>query len=442
MADLESPRAPVGMHDVVFPESARWEELIARFSARARRAGFGLLITPVVEESRVFRRGIGEQSDVVGKEMYELVDRGGRDLALRPEGTAPVVRALVQHRPPLPWRVWYATPAFRYERPQAGRYRQHHQLGLEVLGTEDPDVDVEVISFATGFVTELGLPGVSLALNSMGCQRCRPPYVKVLHGYLLERRDALCDDHRRRLDSGPLRVLDCKRDQCRGATADAPRLVDALCEDCESHLARVREGLESLGVDHRIESRLVRGFDYYTRTTFELSSTSLEAAQNAVGGGGRYDGLAEQLGGSPTPGIGFGMGIERLLLACDATGAFQRPRPVPEVFVVDVTGGEIARDMVASLRAAGVSAMRAYDRKSLKAQLRLADRSGAPIAWIVGPDERASGSVTVRSLRQGGGQVLLTWKDALEGMTGRTRQGGSALHDQPERVDRDKGGYE
>lgn len=395
------PRAPTGTHDVLWPASARWEELVSRFARQAQRAGYGLLLTPVLEEARLFRRGVGEASEVVTKEMYELTDRGGRQLALRPEGTAPVVRAFVQHHPPVPFKVWYVTPAFRYERPQAGRYRQHHQLGVEAMGTEDPDLDVEVIALASGFYDELGLHRVELAVNSMGCGECRTVYVAALTAYLDTHASELCDEHRTRYRLNPLRVLDCKRPPCRGVTEGAPRMVDFLDEACAAHFTRVRAGLEALGIAARLEPRLVRGLDYYTRTTFEFASPALEGTQNAVGGGGRYDGLAEAIGGDRTPGIGFGIGIERLLLACDAEGAFDVSAPTPEVFVVDVAGGETARDLTHELRRAGVAAERGFDGRSLKAQLRLADRSGARFAVVVGPSELADGTVQVKDLRGG-----------------------------------------
>jgi histidyl-tRNA synthetase len=402
--DSLAARAPSGTHDVLWPESTRWEAVLAAFAARVEAAGYGMTHTPIFEDVRVFRRGIGEGSDVVGKEMYEFEDRGGRHLALRPEGTAPMVRAFVQHRPPLPWKAWYATPAFRYERPQAGRYRQHHQLGVEALGPSDPDLDVEAVSLADGFFRSLGLSEFELRLNSMGDGVCRPDYLELLRHYLEERREQLCPEHRERLDANPLRVLDCKREACRQATEDAPALVDHLCDPCRAHFARVVAGLDALGVGYRFDHRLVRGFDYYTRTTFEFASGALESAQNGIGGGGRYDGLVEMLGGPPTPGIGFGIGIERLLLACDAEGVFP-VEPVPlDAFVVDVTGGEAARDLTAELRGAGMRADRAFDGRSLKSQMKGADRSGARVALIVGPDEVAAGTVTVRPLRGGGDQ--------------------------------------
>ncbi len=405
MADDQGPvRAPKGTKDVLWPESARWEALVARFAALAHRSGFGLVLNPMFEETRLFRRGIGESTDIVGKEMYEFEDKDGRAMSLRPEGTASVVRAFVQHRPVVPWKAWYVTPAFRYEQPQAGRLRQHHQLGVEALGTEDPDLDVEVVALAADLLADLGLASVDLALNSMGCASCRPVYVDALRVYLEGHRGGLCDEHRDRFERNPLRVLDCKRPTCRAVSEGAPRLVDFLDDDCAAHFARVREGLDALGHAHRVEPRLVRGLDYYTRTAFEFLAERLGTAQNTVCGGGRYDGLAEQIGGPPTPGIGFGMGIERLLLACDAEAVFALDPPVPEVFVVDLTDGRSARDLSARLRGAGLAVERAYDGRSLKAQMKLADRSGAPYAVMVGAEELAAGVVTVRPLRHGGEQ--------------------------------------
>jgi histidyl-tRNA synthetase len=397
-------RAPTGTHDVLWPASWRWEVLLATFAAHVQRAGYGLVQNPMFEYTAVFRRGIGEGSDVVGKEMYEFPDRDGQVLALRPEGTASVVRAFVQHHPLLPWKAWYATPAFRHERPQAGRYRQHHQVGIEALGPSDADLDVEVVALADGFFRALGLADFTLKLNSMGDGTCRPVYLALLSDYLVERRDELCDEHQGRLDANPLRVLDCKRPACKAATAGAPHLVDHLCADCAPHFARVREGLDALGVRYELDHRLVRGFDYYTRTTFEFASGAIDAAQNGIGGGGRYDGLVEMLGGPPTPGIGFGIGIERVLIACDAEGVLAAEPPPPAAFVVDVAGGEAARDLTAALRRAGLAADRAFDGRSMKAQMKLADRSGAIVALIVGPAERADGTVTIRPLRAEGEQ--------------------------------------
>lgn len=392
-------RAPTGTRDVLWPDSFRFETTVARFADLVTRAGYGFLQSPVFEYSSVFRRGIGEHNDVVGKEMYEFEDRDGQMLALRPEGTASVVRAFVQHRPLVPWKAWYAAPMLRHERPQAARLRQHHQLGVEAIGVSDADLDVEVVWLADSFLGEMGLSRLELHLGTMGDATCRPAHRDALRAYLAARSDELCEEHRERYALSPLRVLDCKRPECRAATEDAPRMADYLCEPCAAHFARVRGGLDELGVGYVLDTRLVRGFDYYTRTTFEFASLAIEAAQNGICGGGRYDGLVEMLGGAATPGIGFGMGIERVLAACDAEGVSAKDAPPLDAFVVDVAGGDAARALTAELRRAGLRADRAFDARSMKAQMKLADRSGARLALIVGPAEAKAGTVVVRPLR-------------------------------------------
>jgi histidyl-tRNA synthetase len=404
-APTTPPRTPKGMHDVLWPESARWEGTVARFAQLVESAGYGLTVTPILEHAGVFLRGIGEGSEVVGKEMYVFEDRDGQMMALRPEGTAPIARAFVQHHPVPPWKAWYVAPSFRHENPQHGRYRQHHQLGVEALGPEDPDLDVEVVSLAHDFFVGLGLRDVTLKLHSMGDGVCKPGYVALLGAFLAERADQLCPAHRARHLENPLRVLDCKTPECRAATEDAPRFLDHLCDPCAAHFARVRAGLEALSVDYTIDHRLVRGFDYYTRTTFEFAADALDAAQNGIGGGGRYDGLVELLGGVPTPGIGFGIGIERVLLACDAEGVFSTDavvaaRPL-HAYVIDLAGGESAVVLTAELRRDGLRVDRAFGGRSMKSQIKSADRSGALVALVVGPQEVAEGTVGLRPLRSG-----------------------------------------
>ncbi len=393
-------QAPTGTHDVLGPDSALWEGLVATFAQRAYRYGFSLVMTPIFEDVGVFTRGIGEESDVFRNEMYVFTDRGDRRYALRPEGTASVVRAFVQHQPTTPWKAWYVTPAFRYERPQAGRYRQHYQLGAEVLGTEDPAIDVEVIALAHGFYRAIGLTRVRLLINSMGHAACRGAYVGLLAAYLEEHHDELRDEHRTLWRQNPLRVLDCKDDACVAVTAKGPMLVDHLCHVCRQHFETVLTGLSAIGIESTLTPRLVRGFDYYSRTTFEFVADALDSAQNAIGGGGRYDALAEQLGGKPTSGIGFGSGVERVLLARAAEGV-DAPlvKRTLDVFVVDTTGDVRVAALVEELRDAGVATDRAYDQRSMKAQMKVADKSGARWALLVGPEELAAGAVTMKDLR-------------------------------------------
>ena len=393
-------RAPVGTHDVLAPDSALWEGLVATFAQRAYLYGFSLVMTPIFEDVGVFVRGIGEESDVFRNEMYTFEDRGERRYALRPEGTASVVRAFVQHQPTTPWKAWYVTPAFRYERPQKGRYRQHYQLGVEVLGTDDPRVDVEVIAMAEGFYRAVGLTRVRLLINTMGHRECRAAYVEVLSEYLVEHRDELCDEHRASWQKNPLRVLDCKRDACIAVSEKGPMLIDHVCADCRSHFDEVLAGLAALEIETVVSPRLVRGFDYYNRTTFEFVADAFESAQNSIGGGGRYDQLAEELGGKATSGIGFGSGVERILLARAAEGV-NTPllKRGLDVFVVDTTGDESISRLVEELRRAGLASDRAYDGRSMKAQMKVADKSGARWALLVGPEELVAGEVTMKDLR-------------------------------------------
>jgi histidyl-tRNA synthetase len=413
-APADAPaRTPKGMHDVLWPESARWERLVTRFATLVEGAGYGLAVTPVLEHVGIFHRGIGEGSDVVGKEMYTFADRDGQIMALRPEGTAPIVRAFVQHHPVPPWKAWYAAPSFRHENPQHGRYRQHFQLGVEALGPSDADLDVEVVTLAFGFITSLGLERVTLKIHSMGDGNCRPGYTELLRRYLAERRSELCLPHQARFDLNPLRVLDCNTPECQDASEGAPRFVDNLCEACTAHFDRVRAGLDALQVPYTIDHRLVRGFDYYTRTTFEFASGAIDAAQNALGGGGRYNGLVEMLGGAPTPGIGFGLGIERILIACDTEGVFATEAPPLHGYVIDLTGGESAVLLTNELRQAGFRVDRGFDSRTMKSQIKSADRSGALVALVIGDRELEEGTVSLRPLRSEEGQRTVPRADVV-----------------------------
>ncbi len=399
-------RTPIGTRDILPPESARWEVLLSRFARIVEAAGYGLVISPMFEDVQVFNR-VGESTDVVRKEMYQFTDKGGRELALRPEGTASIVRAFVQHRPPTPWKTWYAAPSFRYERAQAGRYRQHHQAGIEVLGTEDPDVDVEVISLAREFFASVGLRLVTLKLNSLGDATCRPVYRAALASFLSARADQLCDEPRLSWPDNPLRVLDCKKPECVAATADAPHQLDFLCDACAAHFARVGDGLSALGIPFSLDPRLVRGLDYYTRTTFEFAGRALESAQNALGGGGRYDGLVEEMGGPPTPGIGFGIGLDRTLLACNAEGILSVDELAPrlDAFVVDFCGraggpGPSRLRCGPSGSAGRPGVRRAFGQVAAQVGRH---RSGARFALVIGPAELAAGQVANKDLRAGPG---------------------------------------
>lgn len=410
-------RSPPGTFDVLPGESRHWEVLLATFARVADQAGYGLLITPTFEELGVFSR-VGASTDIVRKEMYDFEDKGGRQLALRPEVTASAARSYIQHRPTVPWKAWYAGSNFRYERAQAGRYREFHQLGIEAFGSADPDLDVEVVALGVELFGELGITGVDVMVNSLGDELCRPAYRDLLLKYLRDRRDSLCDEHAARFEDNPLRVLDCKRPTCLAVAADAPRQIDHLCPPCTAHFARVRAGLDALGVGYRINTALVRGLDYYTRTTFEYASTTLSSAQNALGGGGRYDGLVAAMGGPATPAVGFALGMERILLALGVGVARSGPASgsapsAVDVFVVDFAGGEAARDLTAVLRRAGVRADRSFDGRSPKSQFKAADRSGAALALVVGPDEAAAGAVGIKPLAGGQPQQTVALDDVV-----------------------------
>ncbi len=411
-------RAPVGTRDILAPEAWRRRRLVGVFSDLAERAGFGLLESPIFEDFGVFQR-LGAANEVVTKELFEFFDKGDppRHLALRPELTASVCRAFAEHRPTPPWKIWYSGPQFRYERPQAGRYRQFEQVGVETLGTDDPHADVEVIGLGVRFYEALGISRVRLLINSLGDVQSRPAYDAALTAYLESRRGELSEQSRATLERNPLRVLDSKRKQDQPVIAAAPVMADFLSGESAEHFAAVTAGLDSLSASYEVSPRLVRGLDYYTRTTFEFVADGLDTAQNAVGGGGRYDGLVEELGGPPTPGIGFALGVDRILLACDAEGAFA-PDPSPvQAFVVDVVGGQSAVVLCDRLRQAGLGVDRAFDGRSMKAQMKRADRSGATVAVIVGPDEQAAGAATVRDMRPGGSQLQVPEPEVVAAVT-------------------------
>jgi histidyl-tRNA synthetase len=415
-----------GMRDILPPESARWRRFVHVFADVAERAGYGQVISPMLEDLGVFQR-LGDATDVVTKEMYDFVDKGGRHVALRPELTASVCRAFVQHRPTTPWKVWYTGSQFRYEKPQRGRYRQFDQVGIEVLGADDPYLDVEVIALGWEFYRALGLQQVRLLLNSLGEPDDRARYVAALQAYFESRVDDLSPESRTTLQKNPLRVLDSKRAQDAEIVASAPKIADFYSPEAAAHFDAVQAGLTALGIPFTIDAKLVRGLDYYRRTTFEYQGLTLDSAQNALGGGGRYDGLVESLGGPATHGVGFALGLDRTLLACDDEGVFAPPTTDVQVFVVDTTGGLEAVRITAELRAAGFSADRAFENRSMKSQMKAADRSGAAFAVIVGSNELEAGTVVVRPLRtdfdpanaekQAGGQQAIGRNDLIDHLT-------------------------
>ncbi len=394
-----------GTRDILPPDSGRWRAFQQVFADVVETAGYSHIIPPMFEDLGVFLR-VGETTEIVTKEMYDFEDKGGRRVALRPEQTASVCRAFVEHRPVTPWKVWYAGPNFRYEKPQQGRYRQFDQVGIEALGVDDPQLDAEVISLAMEFYARLGLRQVRLAINSLGDSGDRDRYSAALRAHFAANLGALSAESQATLERNPLRVLDSKRDQDAPLIASAPKMADHLSDAAAQHFAQVQSSLRDAGIDFVVDDRLVRGLDYYRRTTFEFVSTSLAAAHTAIGGGGRYDGLVAELGGPETPGIGFALGLDRTLLACDAEGVFPAPASRVEVFVVDITGGGAATAICADLRAAGVGADRAYEGRRMKAQMKAADRSGARLAVIIGDDEIAANTAVIRTMEGGSQQTV------------------------------------
>jgi histidyl-tRNA synthetase len=395
--------APKGTYDLIPPDSETFLAVREAMAAPLRRAGYGYVETPTFEHTALFERGVGESTDVVSKEMYSFVTRGGDHLSLKPEGTAGVVRAVVQHRlyaGQLPVKLWYSGSYYRYERPQAGRYRHFSQVGAEALGVDDPALDAEIVSLGVKAFTDLGLTGVRLLLNSLGDAECRPIYRAKLVAFL-EGLD-LDEETRKRIEINPLRVLDDKRPEVAKQVADAPVMVDSLCDACRAHYDAVRGYLTDLGVSWEESPRLVRGLDYYTRTTFEFVHDGL-GAQSAVGGGGRYDGLSEQVGGPALPGVGWALGVDRTVLALKAEGVEIAANAHCQVFAVPL--GAAAKQLVvktvAALRDNGIAADLAYGDRGLKGAMKGADRSGATLALVIGERDLEAGVAQLKDMKTG-----------------------------------------
>ena len=402
--------APRGTADVLPEQSYRWRQLEARLSEICERFGYREIRVPTFEHTELFQRGVGDTTDVVGKEMYTMTDKGGRSITLRPEGTAGVARALLQNgvlAGTLPVRAYYLLSCFRYEKPQAGRLREFHQLGIELYGADTPDADCEVIRVAAAVLGELGLKEVRLEINSIGCPNCRPAYREALKNHFEARRDELCDTCRDRLERNPMRILDCKSPVCSDIAAGAPNALDYLCDDCREHFEALKRLLDVAGIPYTVNPRIVRGLDYYSRTVFEFIHTAA-GAQGTVCGGGRYDGLTELLGGAKMPGIGFGMGLERLLAVLDGEG-IRLPQPDgPALFVAAL--GDAAKDraraLVFALQGMGIAAQYDLGGRSLKAQMKYADKLRAKHVMVLGDDEVAAGQAALRCMADGSETML------------------------------------
>ena len=398
-------KAPSGTRDILPPEIYLWQEIEEKARKIAERAGYSEIRTPAFEATELFIRGIGESSEVVQKQMYTFETLGGESLTLRPEITAPVMRAYLEHSMQKTGafrKMYYLGPSFRYERAQKGRWRQFSQFGIEAIGSADPLLDVETIAVGWDILNECGVPDLKLLLNSIGCSGCRPLYHKALNEYVKSRKETLCEDCRRRADSNILRILDCKKEQCAAAVNGAPSVKDFLCEKCANHFKAVMEGVEKLIPEWSIEPRLVRGLDYYTHTVYEYVAGEL-GSQNAVGGGGRYDLLVEEIGGPPTPSVGFALGLDRIVLSVLSARGEASPVRSPDVYIVtvDVKLRGTAQKLVTELRRHSIAADMDYEGKSVKAQFRTANKSGAGYVAVLGPDEAAKGTIKLKALSTG-----------------------------------------
>jgi histidyl-tRNA synthetase len=403
-------QAPRGTQDILPEEQPYWRHVQGRIAQVCALYGYAPIETPLFENTEIFARGVGEGTDIVDKEMYSFLDRGGDSLTLRPELTASIVRAYIEHglaKRPQPVRLYGLGPCFRYERPQAGRYRQHNQLSVEGIGEMDPALDVEVMSVAWHLYADLGFRNLTFQINSIGCPKCRPPYLERLVAYYRPYQEVVCQDCQRRLVKNPMRLLDCKEEQCQPIIAAAPYSTDYLCPECREHFATLQRYLKLLQRPYTFNHRLVRGLDYYTKTVFEVWAEGI-GAQNAVCGGGRYDVLAEILGGPPTPAVGFGSGIERIILTIKQQQVAVPPLPVPVALVAyqGPAAKEAALALLARLRAADIPAISPYGERSLKAQLRQAGSLGVRYALIIGEEEVCAGTVTVRDMARSQQQAL------------------------------------
>jgi len=395
-------RAPRGTSDILPEEQVYWRYVEQTVVNICQLYGYERIDSPAFEDTWLFTRSVGEGTDIVEKEMYTFTDKGGNQITLRPEGTAPVCRAYLEHglyNRPQPVKLYYLCSIFRYERPQAGRYRQHYQFGCEAIGDDDPTIDAEVIDLAWQFFLSLGLRHLTLQLNSIGCKQCRPGYLRALKDYYANHSKELCADCKVRLKRNPLRLLDCKKSSCQQVANSAPRSVDHLCSQCQIHFSRLKEYLKFLEIPFVVNHRLVRGLDYYTRTVFEIQPKAA-GTQSTLCGGGRYDDLIEELGGKPTPAIGFAMGIERIILNLKEQAIPIPPLPRPQVFIAHI--GEEARDeaikLASRLRQSGIGIIMGTGNKSLKAQLRQANNLGVRYAVIIGEEEVKSGTVSFRDM--------------------------------------------
>jgi histidyl-tRNA synthetase len=403
-------QAPRGTVDILPREQAYWRFVELKAAEACRLYGYERIDTPVFEDAGLFNRSVGEGTDIIDKEMYLFKDRGGNELALKPEGTASVCRAYVEHgmqNLPQPVKLYYLMSMFRYDRPQAGRYRQHLQFGCEAIGSDDPALDAEVIDTAWQFYLSMDISQLFLSLNSIGCKECRPKYLAALKEHYTGASEKLCPDCKTRLIKNPMRLLDCKKDTCQPVADSAPKSVDYLCQPCAEHFSQLKKYLDILNIPFGINHRLVRGLSYYSRTVFEIQPTS-GGSQSSLGGGGRYDGLIEEIGGKPTPGVGFAAGIDRIILQLKDQKIVIPQLARPQVFIAYLgdEAKEAAIKAAAALRRLGIGVIESFGERSLKAQLRQANNMGIPRAIIIGEEEVKSGTVILRDMTNASQQTV------------------------------------
>ena len=392
-----------GTKDLLPQESYKWEKIESEIRETARLFNLKKIATPTFEHTELFLRGVGDTTDIVNKEMYTFEDKGGRSVTLKPEGTAGVVRSYIENglsQLPQPLKMYYETPVFRYERPQAGRLREHHQFGVEIYGADTPQQDVEVMLIARSLFRRLGITSPELHINSIGCPTCRKDYNEALKKYFASKEGELCPTCRERLEKNALRILDCKEEACAKIAAGAPSVLDYLCEDCRTHHEGVKNLLEKAGVLYSVDDKIVRGLDYYTKTVFEFVVTNI-GAKSTVCGGGRYNNLVEQIGGKPCPAVGFGMGIERLVLTMTAVGASFGEAPSPDLFLANIGAADEAFLLTQTLREEGVNAECDTMGRSLKSQMKLSDKLEAKFTAVIGESELAEGKVKVKRMTDG-----------------------------------------
>lgn len=403
-------KAPRGTHDVLPAEVYKWHRVEQEMRRLCLEYGYSEIRTPMFEHTELFERGVGDTTDVVQKEMYTFSDKGSRSITLKAEGTSPVVRSFVEHSiyaAPQPSKLYYISPCFRYEKPQAGRLRAFHQFGVEAFGAHGAAIDAEVISMAMELFRRLGVSGVELNINSIGCPECRKVYNEKLKEYFRPHLDELCETCRQRYEKNPLRIMDCKSQDCKAIYMNAPVLLDNICEDCHEHFEQVKAYLDGMGIPYRVDGTIVRGLDYYTKTVFEIVSKNI-GAQGTVCGGGRYNGLVEELSGPDTPGVGFGLGMERLMLMLDNLGIELENNETTEIFVANIgeTADLYVQNFVYRLRKEGVRAERDYLERSVKAQMKYANKINARYSMVLGDDEINAGKAELKDM-ESGEKVLL-----------------------------------